>query len=274
MKLAITAAETAAAHAPIVLRGPFADTMRQAAGIGFDAVEYHLADPDTLDISRIRHVAKATGMAVASIGTGPAYIHDGLSLTSPDAGVRGAAVGRMLRFIRLAHAFDSVVIIGLIKGQIRECGDAAAYDRHLASALENCLPLAGELGVTLVLEAMNRYECDTLNTIDECLEFVKRFNSDRLKIHIDTFHMNIEEGDIRKSIEAGGARIGHVHIADSNRMWPGRGHYDFLETVQTLKAIGYTGALSVECLARPTPEEAAQGALDTLRMVTGAVRQP
>jgi sugar phosphate isomerase/epimerase len=77
--------------------------------------------------------------------------------------------------------------------------------------------------------------------------------------------MNIEEGQIGKNIVAAGRHIGHVHIADSNRGYPGTGHYDFAETIAALQAVGYQGALAVECLARPTPEAAAQGAYEAMR---------
>ena len=68
--------------------------------------------------------------------------------------------------------------------------------------------------------------------------------SANLKLHIDTYHMNIEEDQIGRNIAAAGRHIGHVHIADSNRGYPGTGHYDFMETIAALKAIGYRGALA------------------------------
>jgi 5-keto-L-gluconate epimerase len=79
--------------------------------------------------------------------------------------------------------------------------------------------------------------------------------------------MNIEEDRIGRNIIAAGKHIGHVHIADSNRGYPGTGHYDFTETIAALKAVGYEGALAIECLAKPTPETAAQGAYDAMRAV-------
>jgi sugar phosphate isomerase/epimerase len=86
-----------------------------------------------------------------------------------------------------------------------------------------------------------------------------------LKLHIDTYHMNIEEDQIGRNILAAGKHIGHVHIADSNRGYPGAGHYNFVETIAALRAVGYQGALAVECLARPTPDAAARGACDAMR---------
>jgi sugar phosphate isomerase/epimerase len=148
---------------------------------------------------------------------------------------------------------------------VRDVGDRQLFEARFIEALEACLPLAEKAGVTLVLEAVNRYESDILNTIAECVRFIERLGSDHLKVHIDTFHMNTEEDRIGENIVAAGKYIGHVHIADSNRHFPGRGHYDFAETISALKTIGYDRALSVECLGLPTPIEAATGAHRFLR---------
>ena len=176
-------------------------------------------------------------------------------------------MARLQAFVRFGGALNSVVIIGLIKGQVKDSQDRPTYERHLTEALDDCTSLASQCGVTLVLEAVNRYESDILNTIEDCVRFIEPFES--LKLHIDTFHMNIEEDHIGANIVAAGRHIGHVHLADSNRAYPGRGHYDFGETIAALRSVGYRGALSVECLALPTPEEAARGAYRFLRRAIG-----
>jgi sugar phosphate isomerase/epimerase len=265
MKIAITVVERAAPLAPFVLRGPFADTIRQAGEIGFDAVELHIPDPSEVSAQEIKRACQSASVSVSSIGTGLAFVRDGLTLTSQDEAIRSKAIARLQAFIELAGEIGGVVIVGLIRGLVRDVGDRGLFEQALADALAACLPLAESRGVTLVLEAVNRYESDILNTIAECAAFTGRFGSEHLKVHIDTFHMNIEEADIRASIAVAGPQIGHVHIADSNRHYPGRGHYDFHRTIAALKDAGYAGALSVECLSLPSPDEAARGAQAFLR---------
>ncbi|MHB1936729.1 MAG: TIM barrel protein [Acidobacteriaceae bacterium] len=270
MKLAITIVKEAAAEAPLVLRGDYTDSIRRAARIGYDAVELHVPDAKEVDVHEIRAACQAAGVGVSSIGTGLAFARDGLSLTSRDEEVRRRAMARLRGFIHLGAEFGSVVIVGLIKGLVKESGGRSEYERHLTDALAACLPVARKSGAMLALEAMNRYESDILNTIEECVRTIERFDSERLKLHIDTYHMNIEEDRIGRNIVAAGRHIGHVHIADSNRGYPGLGHYDFAETIAALKTVGYRGALAVECLARPTPEQAAREAYAFLRAaVTG-----
>ncbi|MGB8479932.1 MAG: sugar phosphate isomerase/epimerase family protein [Acidobacteriaceae bacterium] len=267
MKLAVTMVKEAPAQAPLVLRGDYTDSIRKAAQIGYDAVELHVADPAEVDVREVRAACETTGVGMSSIGTGLALVRDGLSLTSREKAARGRAIARLQDFVRLAAEFGSVVIVGLMKGLVKESTNRTEYDRHLTEALDACLPVALESGVTLVLEAMNRYESDILNTIEECVCTIEQFDSENLKLHIDTYHMNIEEDRIGRNIVAAGKHIGHVHLADSHRGYPGTGHYNFAETIAALKAVGYQGALAVECLTRPTPEVAAQGAYDAMRAV-------
>lgn len=87
--------------------------------------------------------------------------------------------------------------------------------------MEACIKEAERLGVLLAFEVIDRFESDWLNTVDEGLKLLDSFGSDALSLHLDTFHMNIEEPDCAESIRKAGKRIGHVHVADSDRWYPG-----------------------------------------------------
>jgi sugar phosphate isomerase/epimerase len=260
LSLAITAVEEAAPGAPFVLRGPFAQSIPHAAELGFDAIELHIADPAEVDAEAILEGCRGAGIRVSSIGTGLAFLRDGVTLVHPDEPTRATALQRLEHFIDLAARLDCVVIIGLIKGQVRDVGERTLYLQRLTEALRHLTARAEGAGVTLVLEAVNRYESDIFNTLAETAAFIEGFGSDRLKLHVDTFHMNVEEDRIAANIAAAGSRIGHVHVADSNRRAPGTAHYDFAATISALKDAGYTGVLSVECLGLPDPDTAARQA--------------
>lgn len=265
MKISITAVDEASPSAPFVLRGNYSNSIRFAAQAGFEAVELHLSDPSHLDTEDVVRTIAHNGVSISSIGTGMAFLREGITLTHADAAVRQRALERMLDFIRLGGRLGSVVIVGLIKGQVKDHGSRASYERTLSGALDRCLDLASQVGVDLVLEAVNRYESDILNTIEEMANFTRRFHTQRLKVHIDTFHMNMEETDFSQCIEAAEGHIGHVHIADSNRRYPGQGHFRFDPVLEALQRIGYRGALAVECLPWPSSEEAARQACRYLR---------
>ncbi len=193
MKLAITIVKEATAQAPLVLRGGYPEAIRKAAQIGYDAVELHTPDPMEVNVEEIRTACQACGVTVCSIGTGLAFVRDGITLTSCDESIRLRALARLQSFIHLAESLGGVVIVGSIKGQVRDSADRSTYEWHLTEALGDCLPAARQGGVTLVLEAMNRYESDFLNSIEDCARFIERFDRRHVKLHIDTFHMNIEE---------------------------------------------------------------------------------
>uniref|UniRef100_UPI00396CD0D4 TIM barrel protein n=1 Tax=Paracoccus sp. TaxID=267 RepID=UPI00396CD0D4 len=253
MPLAITLAESAPEAAPFVLRNSFNSGIREAAAIGFDAVELHAPDPARLDLGMIERCSVQYGIAIGSLGTGMAASQDGLTLVHVDSERRVEAAKRMRGFIDIGARFGSVVIVGLIRGLARDCGGRSEYMARLRPAMSELLGHAEKQEVTLVLEAVNRYESDVFNTVLETSGFIAGYGSDRLKLHVDTFHMNIEEANVADSLRAAAGVVGHVHIADSNRLAPGQGHFDFKGTVATLADIGYSGLLSVECLPLPTP---------------------
>ncbi|MFQ6672056.1 MAG: TIM barrel protein, partial [Candidatus Tectimicrobiota bacterium] len=131
-------------------------------------------------------------------------------------------------------------------------------------ALRECAALAEEEGVRLVLEPLNRYETNLVNTVAEALQLIKEVGSEAMGLLFDTFHANIEEPSIEGSIRAAGSRLLHVHVADSNRWHPGAGHIDFAQIVATLREVGYDGYLSAEILPLPDPHTCARKTIEFL----------
>jgi sugar phosphate isomerase/epimerase len=157
--------------------------------------------------------------------------------------------------MNLAEKLGAVVIIGLIRGQkITGIGGRQA-ESWLYEALRDCA--AANKKVKLAIEPINRYETDLLNSVDQSLHLLDYLKIDTVGLLLDTFHMNIEERSISESIQAAGKRLFHFHIADSNRCYPGAGHIDFREIMQSLNKIDYKGFLSGEFLPRPDSETAA-----------------
>ncbi|MBI2202134.1 MAG: sugar phosphate isomerase/epimerase, partial [Armatimonadetes bacterium] len=161
------------------------------------------------------------------------------------------------------------VIVGLIRGRITR--DRAATDARFIEALSRLLPGAERSDVRLLIEPINRYETDYLNTIGETLEIIDRVGSARIRVLADTFHMNIEERSIEDALRACGRRLGHVHVADSNREAPGFGHLDFAGILSVLDEVGYSGFLSAEIVPIPDPGSAARQTVQHLKSLLTAV---
>jgi len=111
--------------------------------------------------------------------------------------------------------------------------------------------LAGRLAVTILLEPLNRYECDYINRLADVAAIAAEIGAPNLKLLADTFHMNIEEPDIAASLKAAGRLLGHVHLADTNRQAPGHGHLDIPAILSALDEMGYQGYLSFEVFPVP-----------------------
>jgi sugar phosphate isomerase/epimerase len=135
----------------------------------------------------------------------------------------------------------------------------------LVGALQSCCAAARPHGVRFALEPINRYETSLVNTVQQGLELLAHVGADNMGLLLDTFHMNIEEPVMEESIRAGGARIFHFHVADSNRWYPGAGHLDFQSLLSALLATGYQGYVSGEFLPMPDADSAAQRSIATLR---------
>ena len=254
----------------VALKGDLTRSVAKIAALGYDGVELAVRDPKLLDADEVRALVQRHGLAVPAIGTGQAYGEEGLSFTDPDEGVRRRAIQRIKDHIDFATHFDALIIIGLIRGVARGGVSREQAMRWLVEALKECVGFAEERGVRLVLEPLNRYETNLINTVAEGLALIERVGAGHLGLLLDTFHMNIEEPSIEESVKAAKGRLLHVHVADSNRWYPGAGHLDFARIVAALRDIGYEGYLSAEILPLPDPDTCVRRTIEFLRGILGA----
>ena len=115
--------------------------------------------------------------------------------------------------------------------------------------VKNLKPLAKyaeKKGIELCIEPLNRFETDFLNTCDKGLKLIKAIGSKAVKLHLDTFHMNIEEKNQADAIRKAGKNLGHFHACGSDRGTPGADHIDWKPIVKALNDIGYKGDIVIE----------------------------
>lgn len=262
MKLAVTATPSEARFAAILLRGAIAETFALASQYGYDGIEVHLRDPHDVDWEEIVELSQRYSLPVTTLGTGMAAGMDGLTFTDANSEVRMRAVGRVKEHIQLAARLGSAVTIGVLNGNLGNDVDQAAQARkHHFACLQECCHAAADVGVPLLLEPLNRYECDWLNTTEDALAVIEQLGAANLKYLADTYHMNIEEVDIAASIRRAGDSLGYVHLVDSNRCGPGQGHLAFREVLNALIDVNYDGFLSFECLPRPDVDSVLKNSL-------------
>ncbi|PLV59149.1 5-keto-L-gluconate epimerase [Thermotoga sp. KOL6] len=262
MKLSLVISTSDAAFDALAFKGDLKKGMELARKIGYQAVEIAVRDPSTVDWNEVRNMSEELELPICAFGTGQAYLAEGLSLTHPDEKIRKKALRRVESHAKVATMFGAVVIIGLIRGR-RERRSRQEVEDIFIDSMKYLLKITTD--VKFVIEPLNRYETDFINTVDEALQLLGKINSERVGILADTFHMNIEEVDISESLKKAGEKLYHFHVADSNRWAPGFGHIDFEGIFRTLKEIRYNGYVSVECLPLPGGmEKAAQFSYEKL----------
>ncbi len=117
----------------------------------------------------------------------------------------------------------------------------------LVAVIRPLAAVAADLGVTLLLEPLNRYESRFPKDLAEGCSICEEVGSPGLNLMADFFHMSIEEADIAASLRAARRYVRHVHLADSNRLLPGLGHTAFTEPFRALHEIGFSGFGALEC---------------------------
>lgn len=262
MKLSLTAAIGGTHYGAIVICGPIHEIFHQIAKLGYDGMELHLLHPSHIDRNEVKKLMVQYGLDITTIGTGMAAKMEGLTFADPDPTVRQQAVLRIKEHIVLAAFLNSAVTIASLMGRVGDdAKDRSVRHSAALACLEECCEASTKAGVTILLEPLNRYESDYVNTVEDALSIMKQIGSPSLKLLADTFHMNIEEVDIAASLRKAGANLGLVHLADSNRQAPGHGHLNFRDVIKTLRDIHYQGYLSFEVLPIPNPLKAAEHAI-------------
>jgi sugar phosphate isomerase/epimerase len=229
-------------------------------GIGFDGIELAAASLD-LPPHELEAIFADSPVSAANVAGSAA-------LLDPDPTVRAAAKDLMRRRLDLAATLGAVGVLTVPQfGSAPRLPDLSPYktavelERELfLEQLRELAPTAVGMGVPIFLEPLNRYEQHLVNRLEQGVAFAEQVG-DGVKIMADFFHMNIEEADIAESIRAAGPHIVHVHVADSQRLQPGKGHLDFRPGFAALKEAGYEGYLGIECgISGPYEESLAESA--------------
>lgn len=259
IKLSATLSAELNPSSPVIMAGNPKERIALASRLGYDSVELHWSNPADIPLAEIAAACEASNMAISAFATGRAYVQEGLSLTHEDKENREAAIQRLKDFVDAASPYQATVIIGCIRGNLKSEEARKPTLELLAYSTRIIAEYAQECGVGIVFEAINRYENNYLNTAQETAEFIQANHLPNTKILLDTFHMNIEDSDMSKAILDCGDLLGYIHIADSNRHYAGAGHINLKEIIKSLKAAGYQGCLSAECLPLPNSEAAMSG---------------
>lgn len=250
---------------PFLFVGDIYDSAKKAQALGYDAVELHIKSADMIDREKLLDFCSKTGMKVSSFATGTSALFNKVCFIDDLKESRDKAVQLVCDFITEASYFNAGIIIGDMRGNLPENGDTKIYYERLNSSMSKILEAADKKNVTILMETINRYEKNYLNTVEDLMEYNQQFKSPNLKIHLDLYHMNIEEANMYKAIRLAGDQLAHLHLADNNRLYCGGGALDFKKIIDTVKEVGFKGYYTLECLPIPDGETAARKSIQYLR---------
>jgi D-psicose/D-tagatose/L-ribulose 3-epimerase len=253
---------------------------------GFQSVEIPIEDPSHIDPAHVKRELDKHGLVCGSV----------CACLGPDRDLRGGPEQQRIALDYLTRVLDQMVpldcpsLIGPVYSAVgrADAVPPAEYKQQWKTVVKHLKTLckhAGRRGRQICLEPLNRFETDFINTCDQALEMIQDVGSPALKLHLDTFHMNIEEKNQAAAIRKAGRLLGHFHACGSDRGTPGNDHIDWKPIAKALKDIRYSGDVVIESfttdvkvIARaaaiwrkmePTRDEIAVKGLKFLRKVLG-----
>lgn len=214
---------------------------------GFDTVEISVEDLSHIDPAFIKDQLAEHGLVCGSV----------TPCLGPDKDLRGtpgqqrSGIDFMKRVIDQMELLGAPTLCGVVYSTVGRC-EAVPPDEQrqqwtaVVQNLREVSDYAGERGRIIALEAINRFETDFINTCEQGLELINDVGNSALKLHLDTFHMNIEQKDQAAAIRKAGEHLGHFHACGCDRGTPGGDHIAWPSIAAALQDIHYDGDIVIE----------------------------
>ncbi len=224
-------------------------TIERLKDIGYDGIEVSLGNRDAAAYASLREVLQSLEMGVTAVNAPAADANP----VSPDATVRQRAIDSLREDVDLTHAAGGQILCGPLHSAFATFTNAAPTDAEYARSAEVLRAVgdhAAQAGVTLAVEALNRFECYLCNTTAQLRRLCAETDHPNIRAMFDTHHANIEERSLADALEHLGEYLVHVHISENDRGIPGAGHIAFAEVFQKLRDMHYEGWLTIEAFSR------------------------
>lgn len=229
----------------------------------FDLIEIPLLDPAEVDPAMTRRLLDDHGLD-ATCSLGLSFDND---ISSEDLGVVERGKELLTRAVEVTAAIGASYLGGITYSAMGKYlkPSSAAGRANAAAVLQSVCRLAAQAGVTVGMEPVNRYESNLINTAAEALALADEVGADNLVVHLDTYHMHIEEGGMGHPVHECGSRLGYVHVGESHRGYLGSGSVDFNTLFRALTEVGYDGVITFESFSSRVVSPAFAAALAVWR---------
>lgn len=214
---------------------------------GFQSIEIPIEDPSHIDPAFVKAELDKNKLVCGSV----------CACLGPDRDFRGTTQAQKTAMAYMKKCIDQMVVLdcptyaGPVYSSVgrADAVPPAEYKQQWKAVVKNLREIcdyAESKGKQICMEPLNRFESDFINTVDQGIQMIKDVGSPVLKLHLDTFHMNIEEKNQAKSIRKAGKLLGHFHACGSDRGTPGNDSIDWKGIAAALKAIRYNGDVVIE----------------------------
>ena len=227
---------------------------------GFDGVEPFISADEPADLATVKQLLDRAKLPRTTCCVLPREAN----LVSSQAGVRARGVEFLKKCTERTAELGAQIMCGPLYAGLGVMTGARRTEEEWKWAVEGLQAAARraqQVGVTLCLEPLNRFETYFLNTLEDAARLIQDIGAPNVKIHFDTFHANIEERNPAAALRSVAPHIGHVHLSENDRGIPGTGHVDWKGIFLALKETGYDGWLTIESFGKPEPDLAAAAAI-------------
>jgi D-psicose/D-tagatose/L-ribulose 3-epimerase len=221
--------------------------VEKVRALGFDSFEVAVEDPALIDVAALKQALAENGLQGIICGAfGPDR-----DLSSANPTIRQNSADYIRWLIDAAAAIQSPIVAGPMYASVGKAHpdtDAeiqAEYARSVAE-IQVLAAYAADRHIKLALEMLNRFETDMLNTAAQGLAFCRAVGAANVGLHLDTFHMHLEEKDSAAAIRAAGEQLFHFHACENDRGIPGTGQVHWSAVLAALTDIHYRGAVVIE----------------------------
>ena len=256
MKLACTVSTYPTQFGPIIFKdGNLAENIRIMKKYGYEGVDFFIKKTSPAQILEFKKMFEAENISFVTLFA--IYLGEsGVKLSEKDPELRKRNIDLVKEQLDNAKAIGAIGLgMGYIRGNHYDGETEGDALKRIAEALYEIGGYAEEIGSTVMLEPINRYEINTLNRATDCVDFIKNNQLKGVSLQLDMFHMNIEDKSIPDTIRYAKNLVSNLHISSSNRYAVGQGHFDYAPVLAALRDIGYDGYLTLEAFA-PDPEQA------------------
>lgn len=267
MKFGVTISTFPAGKRPATFGdGNFLTHINTIKSLGFDGIDIFILPMPKNELVSLKNALIKNDLEAIVIFP-VILIIEKVFLGDTDSEKRKKAINLFKKQIDDAQFLNANIVIGLDRGNKKIAAKSNCFTKILSESLEELSFYAMEKNVSIFLEPISRSIINNLNTVEECLEFLYKYNLTFIKLLLDTYHMFREEKSIEKSIKLAKSKIGHIHISDSNRGIPGSGEIDFKKIINTLKEVKYNDYLTIETPPLLNREKALKKSLNMLRNI-------